>query len=89
MIGTILALAIVAAVPPMPLSISITDDALAVPASPAALAARSEEQFCYVCDCPAAVPGAFWTNSTFVDRPSAQRAEMSFVIRHFSSVPVR
>jgi protease-4 len=73
MIGTILALAIVAMAPTMPLSISTTDDALAVLANPAALADRSDEQLCYLYDFPAyARPpdtsGGFWTNSTFVGR---------------------
>jgi protease-4 len=68
MISSILALAIVAAVPPMPISISTTDDALAVLANPAALAVNSDAQFCYLYDFPAATPGDFWTNSTFAGR---------------------
>jgi len=68
MISTILALAIVAAVPPMPLSITTTDDALAVLANPAALGVNSDAQFCYLYDSPSDVPADFLRNSTFVGR---------------------
>lgn len=65
MISTILALAITASVPVMPLSIATTDDALALLANPAGLGMNNDAQFCYLYGSASGARADFLGNSTF------------------------